>query len=113
MRASFGLVLLLSCCPAALAQGVPIQVIQDGFACRDISDTIRLGLRRLDGNKQGFMDFYMARQAAGTCQPLRNGTIGTLADVHDEQGLHLGCIRQGTDGTCFWALEPRFGPAPY
>ena len=94
------------------ADGVPIQVAQDGFACRDLGDMVRAGLRQLDSDKAGFMAFYMAKQATGACQPLRQGTIGTLLDAHDEQGMHFACIKQPGDNACFWALHPRFGPAP-
>jgi hypothetical protein len=108
------LALLVALIPAgALAQSVPIQMTQDTFACRDISDTVRLGLRQLDEDKAGFLAFYEAKQAAGACQALRSGTVAELGEVRDEQGLHLACIKEPNEGACYWALNPRFGAAPY
>ena len=98
---------------AAGPLGVPIQVTRDAFACRDLSDAVRLGLRMADSDKPAFLSFYMERQKAGACESLRNGTIAALFDSHDEQGLHFACIRQPGDDACFWVLDPRFGPAPY
>ena len=97
----------------ARSEGVRIQATQNAFACRDINDAVRLGLRQLDGDKQGFLAVYNAKQDTGGCQPLRQGALGTLEDVHDEPNLHLVCIRQVGDDACFWAINPRFGPAPY
>ena len=96
---------------SAVAQGVPIQVLAPTFACRDVSDMIRLGLRMAEDDKAGFIAFYDAHQAAGDCVPLRAGTIARLEQAHDEQGLHLDCIRQQEDPVCFWSANPRLAPA--
>ena len=96
----------------ATAQGVPIQVLMPTFACRDLSDMIRLGLRMAEGDKAGFLAFYNARQDVGACVPLRAGTIARLEQAHDEQGLHLDCIRQAEAPVCVWTVNPRFVPAP-
>ncbi|WP_131193742.1 hypothetical protein [Lichenihabitans psoromatis] len=98
---------------ALAADGVPIQITRDGFACFDISDTVRMGLRQLANVKAGFMAFYMDRQKTGDCMPIRSGVIAELKEVRDEQELHLACIKLPLDQTCVWALNPRFGQAPY
>ena len=95
----------------AVAQGVPIQVLAPTFACRDVSDMIRLGLRMAEGDKAGFLAFYNAHQAVGSCVPLWAGTIALLEQAHDEQGLHLDCIKQA-EAVCFWSVNPLFAPAP-
>ncbi|UDL95523.1 hypothetical protein LGH83_04680 [Lichenihabitans sp. PAMC28606] len=98
---------------AIAADGVSIQITRDGFACRDISDTVRMGLRQLADDKAGFMEFYMDRQKTGACMPMGAGVVATLEDVRDEQELHLACIRLPSAPACVWALNPRFGEAPY
>lgn len=111
MRLRLAAALLLQA-GSAMAQGVPIQVLTPTFACRDMSDMIRLGLRMAEGDKAGFLAFYNARQDVGGCVPLRAGTIARLEQAHDEQGLHLDCIKQQEDPVCFWSVSPRFVPAP-
>ena len=97
---------------AAGAQGVPIRVLTSTFACRDLSDAIRLGLRMAENDKPAFEALYLQRQAVGACVPLREGTIALLQDSHDEQGLHLVCIEQPGQPACFWSVSPRFGEMP-
>lgn len=112
MRHRLAAALALVAAGPAVAQGVPIQVLTPTFACRDLSDMIRLGLRMAEGDKAGFLAFYNARQDVGACVPLRAGTIARLEQAHDEQGLHLDCIKQAEDPVCFWLVNPRFAPAP-
>ncbi len=55
------------------------------------------------------MAFHLAKQATGACQPLRDGTIGTLVDAHDEQGMHFARFDQPGDNVCFWSFRERRG----
>ena len=114
MRRLLGLIASASLAASGpvVAQGVPISLLRSTFACRNKSDMIRLGLRMAEGDKEGFRQLYMARQETGACVPLRAGTVALLQDSHDEQGLHLVCIKQVEDPACFWSSNPSFGEAP-
>ena len=114
MRRLLGLVAAASLVASGpvLAQDVSIRVLRSTFACQDMSDMIRLGLRMADGDKEGFRQLYIARQDVGACVPLREGSLALLQDSHDEQGLHLVCLKQAEDPACFWSSNPSFGEAP-
>ena len=61
------LYLIVPIAASAADGGVSVEVLRSDFACRDHSDMVRLGLRWLDGEKAGFLDFYKAHQAVGKC----------------------------------------------